>query len=398
MKRVFNTDFDYNKEFTTPSKNNPFKEDLLKSTINFSKEKEQIMQESEFDKHTITEQIIESANHTAEEVRNHPPASNKNNFKAIISMLISNFIYAIIGLLHKLIFIKEPSIGPFSQITLKYFAMAILSKLYIIFYTNPEEINESYEFFANNRKIVYLRLITGWITALFYILAVQYLNISAVGIAMIMIPLCTTLFYSAIISKEEIENKDVIIFIVCIISSMFLLGTDDTSVNEEYGSYKGNALYGSLALLCFIIFMCARSLTQKLVNKLHIMHNVYLVGIFCGISNLICCIIFNEEIMSLSLVMLMFFLGFLDFGSLLFNIYSINVGDMGLIQQYMYSYLPFSCILSFLFAGETIGLVKIICISLIFALNFYRSYHAYLDSSNKEKEKEINMRSSLTSN
>lgn len=385
MKKIINTDFDYHNDFVTPTKSD--KLNLLITTNTFSQRPSGKYFDFE-ERNSVAEEIINSANKTTDSaINNSSSHSSADNYRAAISMLASQFIYAFVGFTHKMLFKYTVNNGVFAQMTYKYFIIAVLSKIYLNIYTKESELQEAYKFIKENKLPVFFRLLTGCFTAMAYMWSLKYLNITAVGVGVTLIPLSTYLFYNYFITKEEIKPKETIVFIVCIIFSYFILEAEEEVHDAVYDKPIDKKALGVFFLVIFILLMCGRSITQKLISKLHIVFLMYLIGIFCCFINFIFIFIFNEEVSgSILVILIMMLLGVFEFGSIVLNIYAINKGEMEFVQQFSYSFLPFTCIISFLFIGERIEPMKLASLVIIFGLNFYRSYKAYLDSKQAEED------------
>lgn len=319
---------------------------------------------------------------------------NKDNFIAGLSNLVSTFLWALSVIFHKYIFINNHNFGPLNQLFFKYLAATIISIVYVKKYYSKEQIDGLVNFCETNKKMMILRCFSGWFAAFNAVFAVKFISPTILGCINTFIPLATSILTNYTSSNHDINKKDFLIFSICIICSLILnlinynltlnnmhvdLNTKMEDINEKSTSFV-EILVGMLFSFGFLISSAARNVTQKFIKDLDIFLAVMTIYSACLIGFFACLILLEPISTDFKYIFMMFFLGSFEFLCLLLNVYAINKGDVNFIQQISYSFLPFVCVLSYIFTNELFNIPKVILILIILSINIHQTYLSFLKS------------------
>lgn len=315
---------------------------------------------------------------------------NKDNFIAGICNLLSTFLWALSVIFHKYTFINHNNFGPLNQLFFKYLAATFISILFVNKYYSKEQIEGLITYCKINRFIITIRCLSGWFAGLSAVLAVRFISPTVLGCVNTFIPLTTSLVTNYINSNHEINKKDFLIFMVCIVCSLIInfvnYNLTVSSINNENSNNTNNsssilsAFIGILFSFSFLIASALRNVSQKLIKDLDIYLAVMTLYIACTIGFFVCLILFESISADFKSIFSMMCLGSFEFFCLLLNVYAINKGDVNFIQQISYSFLPFVCILSYIFTGEIFNTTKVLLILTILTINIYQTYQSFVKS------------------
>lgn len=315
--------------------------------------------------------------------------TQKNNFKAALLMITYCLLRATTSLLTKLLSINKAQNHSIVQAFEKYFVMAVLGKLYLVLICSRKVSQDSLNFIIENKLIFCLRTFFGFIGGLIFIISLNYVTISSFTAVYMISPITTSIVYSVFILKRLPKLIDLIL---CLSSCGFSVLVMNPFKHNNNKDTEGSLIIEISILSMIVIASSARSITQKMINKVNVMYIMFSTSIISSGVFLIIALLFRLKFSSdYKEHIIMSSLGAIEFIALYVNSYAINIGEVEFTQQFLYSLLPFSCLLSYFFADEKIGYVKIIGIVGIFTINLSNSIYSYLKFK-REKEKILKQR------
>jgi drug/metabolite transporter (DMT)-like permease len=302
---------------------------------------------------------------------------NKNNLKAVILIVLSNFLYALTTIMHKYLYVYNYNISPFFQVTYKYVGYSIVTFVYLKI--SKVNLESSLEFAKNNLTPIIIRLVAGSFAGSSYVVALVYVNGTAIGVSNCFVPILTTILSSYLLQGQEYNKRDISTLFVCLFASFFIIDNDNAANKETSSS---DYIIGFLLCALFTCSNSIRNAYAKVLYPVNLMLQIFIIGIFTIVVCIMLAPLIGESLFAeeMSHYFIMIFIGVFEIIPLYLNIYSLNIGDISVIMQFFYSYLPFVTILSYLLVGESITLLKLLGIMLILVVSIYRSYSIYLES------------------
>jgi len=305
---------------------------------------------------------------------------NKDNIKGSIYTILSTIFLTFIVIIHKYIFINNFHISATIQIFYKY--CGYISFSLIILKVQNYELKSSNEFIKKNLKSFLIRMIAGTLAGTFFILSVLYFNSTIVGIANCIIPILTTILASVLIEDQKFLKREIIILIILFISSYFIIVADSQINNEEKNTDLSSSfkdfLIGILVIFIFIISSTLRAVYSKILYQINLVYQLFFIGIFTVIPYFFICQIIGFSLIQnipFSHILISYSIGLFEFCPIFLNLYALNIGDIPLLMQLNYLYLPILSILSYLILGESMEIIKVIFIIVIFGVTFGNSYY-----------------------
>ena len=302
---------------------------------------------------------------------------NKNNLKAVIFIVLSNFLYALTTIMHKYLYVYNYNISPFFQITYKYLGYSLVTLIYLK--VSKVDLEPSFEFAKSNLTPIIIRLAAGSLAGSSYVIALVYVNGTAIGVSNCFVPIITTILSSYLLQGQDYNTRDISTLFICLFASFFIIDNENAT-NAE--TTRHDFIIGLLLCALFTCSNSVRNAYAKILYPVNLMLQIFIIGLFTIVVCIILAPLMGESLFvgDISHYFIMMFFGAFEIIPLYFNIYSLNIGDISVIMQFFYSYLPFVTILSYLLVGEHITVIKALAILLIFSVSIYRSYSIYLES------------------
>lgn len=306
----------------------------------------------------------------------------KDNSKAAIAITASCFLFAVQAMMHKFLFVHA-DIDAYFQAFVKYCTLSGISYLFMR-YHNVDMIKEN-TYVRKNYRNVMIRINAGMFSMLFLVIASKYVKGSTIGIGNSLVPLISIILSAYLIKDQVLTARDMITFLICLVASLLLLNPfTEFNIESINDMVNHNSLLGYISLLLFVLGYSVRNVYQKFIAKLNLNYNIYIMSLYVSMCSAILTFFFDSFTRyGYNDILYVMIIGVIDYTSLYLNMYAISIGDMLVVQQFIYLTLPFVSLLSFFVLGEVISLYQWLLILIIFACNTYRSYLNYLDEHKK---------------
>ena len=317
----------------------------------------------------------------------------KSNLISAIVMTLSMFIRALLNVLNKFIFMEAKYVnegelitkinGPAVQSVERHGITTLICLIYVLFFTSNEDKENFLNYTKNHKFLVITRSLLGGLSGFLLTAALQYVSVTSASVAFLITPIITSLLYSCY-RKTLISNTDVGVFIISLASSFLIIIPSSENANSAVTTFNVSWYVGMIFLFSFIICGSTGSFFQKIIKGLNIMFAMFLINLFSLILNLFIMFLIGESFSNdITDHLYLMLLGILDFLSMLLANYSINIGNIMISQQFTFTLLPFSMILSYILTGENLNSLMLIGIAIILTVNIARYIYIYIKSERK---------------
>lgn len=317
---------------------------------------------------------------------------NKDNIKGSIYTILSTIFLTLIVIIHRYIFINNINISVNIQIFYKY--CGYLSFSFIILKVKGINLESSNKFIKNNLKPFLIRMISGTLAGTFFILSLLYFNSIIVGIANCIVPILTTVIASFVIENQKFKRREIYILVILFISSYFIIVADSHEEHIEDNNHKNidfnssffDLVKGTIIIIVFILSSTLRAVYSKVLYPVNLFYQLFFIGLFTIIPYFIICQILGYPLLiniPFNHILISYSIGIFEFCPVFLNLYALNIGDIPIMMQLNYLYLPILSIFSYLILGESMEILKVIFIVLIFAVTFCNSYYTnFIEKNN----------------